>query len=287
MKNSFEKVIARMGEASIPVLNSGIDKNEIREIRINSGQKIEIITGKGRFSVGEKALTKQEIGDIFASLCEYSVHTYKNEICEGFVTAEGGCRIGICGTAIYEGEKIIGIKDICGLNIRIPHEIFGAAKDIAEFAKEGLLIIGPPCSGKTTVLRDLARLLGESYKISMVDERFEIAGSYRGEPSFNVGGAFVLSGFNKSDGIKSAVRALAPNIIICDEFGDKEDISSAMYAMKSGVTMVASMHALDKEDLLTKPFIDEILKAKIFKYFAFLNRDCKVYEIIKAKEMVL
>ena len=113
----------------------------------------------------------------------------------------------------------------------------------------------------------------------------EIAGIYRGNPSFDIGLASVLNGFIKSDGIKIAARTMAPDFIVCDEFGDETDIASALFAMKSGVNIAASMHAFDIDDFITKPFSDKIIKSGIFKYFCFLNRECEIESIKKADEI--
>ena len=102
---------------------------------------------------------------------------------------------------------------------------------------------------------------------------------------FNIGKASVLNGFIKSDGIKSAVRSMAPEIIVCDEFGDENDISSALFAMKSGVNIVASIHAFDKNDLVTKPFFKNIIETGIFRTFVFLNKKHEIYEILDIKEI--
>ena len=286
MKNAFDKMLSRIGQKyAREVLSLGIEAQYIREIRFAVNEPLWLVTEKGNVFSKSEALSKSDIQEIFAALCEYSVHTYKNEICEGFITAEGGCRVGICGTAVYENEKIIGIKDISSLNIRIPREVFGAADAVIPYFEHGVLIVGPPCSGKTTLLRDAARQISTKRRVTIVDERMEIAGIYRGEPFFDIGHASVLNGFIKSDGIKIAARAMAPEVIICDEFGDEKDIASALFAMKSGVNIIASMHAFDKNDLLTKPFFDKVLENKIFGHIAFLNKYCKIYEIVRPEDI--
>lgn len=273
-------------EYSKEIIESGIKADSIKEIVFSSGFAVTVITKEGKLSIGKRKLGLSDIREIFASLCEYSVHTYKNEINSGFITAEGGCRAGICGTAIYDGEKLLGIKDISALNIRIPHEIIGCAKEIFdEQMKGGILIIGPPCSGKTTMIRDMARILSEDKKVAVIDERMEIAGIYRGKPAFNLESCLVLNGFLKKDGISFASRSLAPDYIICDEFGGEDEINEALGAMKSGAVVIATMHAFDRKDFIGKPVFSSLIKSGIFSHFVFLDKNCRVTEIFSEEEI--
>ena len=289
MEKRFEKLFhALENQFSEKELLSKIALENIREIRITVNFPVEIITDEKSFYINEKKVSISEINSVFSALCEYSVHAYRNEICEGYITSEGGIRTGICGTAVYSDGKIYTVKDISSLNIRIPHEIYGISDKIVPFIKNGgILIIGPPCCGKTTVLRDFSRIISENQNVTVVDERMEIAGTCSGIPFFNIGKSSVLNGFLKSDGIKSAVRSMAPDIIICDEFGDEKDLSSAVFAMKSGVKIVASIHAFDKKDFLQKPFFKKLSDSEIFKTFVFLDKKHRIYEIVDQKELVL
>jgi len=267
---------------------NGIDFEKILEIRIVANRLTEIITDDKNYFVGSSPVSIEKINEIFSALCEYSVHAYKNEIIEGYITYEGGIRVGICGTAVYSEEKIYTIKDISALNIRIPHQIKGISKKIYPYIeKGGILIIGPPCSGKTTLLRDFSNFAGENFKTTIVDERMEIAGVFKGIPSFDVGNSTVLNGFIKSEGIKIAVRSMSPEIIICDEFGDEKDLSSAFFAMKSGVKIVASMHAFDKKDFISKVFVKKLLESEIFQTFIFINKNHEIFEILDIKDLLL
>lgn len=267
---------------------NGIDFEKILEIRIVANRLTEIITDDKNYFVGSSPVSIENINEIFSALCEYSVHAYKNEIIEGYITYEGGIRVGICGTAVYSEEKIYTIKDISALNIRIPHQIKGISKKIYPYIeKGGILIIGPPCSGKTTLLRDFSNFAGENFKTTIVDERMEIAGVFKGIPSFDIGNSTVLNGFIKSEGIKIAVRSMSPEIIICDEFGDEKDLSSAFFAMKSGVKIVASMHAFDKKDFISKVFVKKLLESEIFQTFIFINKNHEIFEILDIKDLLL
>lgn len=287
LEKYLEKVVTAIGNEK---LKKVMEKNfpEINEIRVTVNKPICIIINRKSFFIDNIPISPTDMENIFFALCEYSVHAYKNEICEGFITCEGGVRVGICGTAVYSDDKIYTVKDISALNIRIPHEIKEVSKPIRNcFGAGGILVIGPPCSGKTTVLRDIAQSASEKFFVTIVDERMEIAGVFNGCPAFDIGNSTVLNGFIKSDGIKSAVRSMSPDIIICDEFGDEKDIKSALFAMKSGAQIVASMHAYDKEDFLLKPIVKELITTGIFSIFAFLDRSHQIYEILTSKELAL
>lgn len=282
----YEKLLSDLEEIGEEIRKSKVSFDSLYEIYINSGKRTALYTENGKIKIGNP-IPQNKIRDIFAALCEYSVHTYKDEICEGYITSKGGFRIGICGTALYQNEKIIGIKDISALNIRIPHEVIGSAEKIAELYKNcGILIVGPPCCGKTTVLRDFSRIVSMDKKTVIIDERSEIAALNHGIPFFDIGEASIMNEFKKSDGMIRAVRSMGPEIIVCDEFGGTKDIESAFYAMKSGAFIVASAHAFDEDDFITKPFSKEIIKSGIFKFFVFLGKDKKIKTIKTSKELI-
>ena len=229
--------------------------------------------------------SSEEIQDVFLSLCERSVHSYKQEVCQGYLTIEGGYRAGICGTAVYEKGEIVHVKDISSINLRLPHEVKGCADTVLKVVGteklKGILIIGPPGSGKTTLLRDLARQLGNGQKhLCIVDERMEIAGMSHGFPGFDLGiSCDVLNGYKKCDGILFAVRSMAPDLILCDEFGDEKDLRACFHAMKCGVVMVATMHAENEQELREKDIFRAMWQKHIFHWLVTLGRDCQVADI--------
>lgn len=299
-------IIKNVGQPVADILNKvGTSKLEqAKEIRLSVDRavrivyynKSEFVGRNGRCCTGNKVndcLTKNEIRETFASLCEYSVHTYQKDICEGFITIEGGIRVGICGTAVYDGDKIINIKDISSLNIRIAREIKGASdvifEKIQDYMPMKLLIVGPPCSGKTTLLRDIARVLGNNgINTCIVDERMEIAGVYHGTAAFDIGDCTsVLNGFMKKDGIIRAVRSMAPEVIICDEFGGTDEIEASLYAMKSGTSIIASMHCLSIEELLSKREFECLKNSKIFKWIVLLGGVGNIKSVVKVSDLTL
>lgn len=199
-----------------------------------------------------------------------SAHTYADSIRMGYVTAEGGCRLGLCGTASTDGNKISGIRRLSSVCIRIPREKRGCADKVYSVLTNGgfksTLIISPPGSGKTTLLRELVRLLSDSgNRISLADERSEVAGTFEGQPCFDVGlRTDVLTGVPKSEGIMLLLRSMAPQIIAFDEITAPDDIEAAEMAANCGVSLLATAHGGGVCDLYQRELYKRLLDKKIF-----------------------
>ena len=234
----------------------------VAEIRLRSGRPAVCVEISGKMMVCSEPFSAREISDVFAEICGYSVYSYENDIARGFVTINGGHRVGISGTCVYKNGKIETIRDISGLNIRVAHEVKGCADGLADMLfsdkPRSLLLGGVPMSGKTTVLRDLARRLSERFRVAVIDSRGEISATVKGTPSFDVGlNTDVLCGCDKTDGILMALRALSPEIIICDEIGDDERaIEQCAFC---GAKIIASAHAGDFAELSKRPSTQAVL----------------------------
>lgn len=230
--------------------------SQIAEIRLRAGRPCVSVSVSGEMKTCSSVFTAEEIADCFAEICRYSVYSFEEEIAQGFVTLDGGHRVGICGTAVTKNGKITSFKDISGLNIRIAHQIYGCSDEVYKrvFSNgvRSLLLAGKPLCGKTTVLRDLARRLGERHRVVLIDSRSELSGSVRGTPTLDVGlNTDALCGAEKSEGIMLALRSLSPEIIICDEIGD--DASAVEQAVFCGVKVIASAHAGSLSELRRRP----------------------------------
>lgn len=222
------------------------------ELRLRAGRPAVCVNILGEMKTCSSALSAKEIAECFAEICRYSVYSFEEEIARGFVTLDGGHRVGICGTAVTKNGRITSFKDISGLNIRIAHQIYGCADKLCKKAfsdgPHSLLLAGKPLCGKTTVLRDIARQLGERRRVVIIDSRGELSASVGGTPSLDIGlNTDALCGCEKSEGIMLALRSLNPEVIICDEIGD--DGEAVEQAVFCGVKVIASAHAGSIEEL--------------------------------------
>ena len=236
--------------------------SQLAEIRLRAGRPCVAVNIFGEIKPCSAVFSAEEIAECFAEICRYSVYSFEAEIAQGYITLDGGHRVGICGTAVTKDGKIASIKDISGLNIRIAHQMIGCADDLYQSVFSGklrsLLLAGKPLSGKTTVLRDLARQLGARHRVVLIDSRGELSASVRGTPSFDIGlNTDALCGCEKSDGIMLALRSLSPEIIICDEIGNDE--AAIEQAMFCGVKLIASAHADSIDQLRKRPSTRGIL----------------------------
>ena len=219
--------------------------------------------------------TASEMTECFNFACGHSVYTHISEIKEGLVTISGGHRIALSGTAVVVNGEITNIRDISTISVRISREVKGCGSEIAEelvISGKGMLICGSPCSGKTTVLRDVARLISSEYlrRVSVIDTRSELASVYRGISQKDVGMCDVLDGFPRAQGIMQAVRTLSPEYIICDEIGSSQDAQALTCGVNSGAVFVATMHAGSMEELKGRAYIRDILSTGAFAKIVFL-----------------
>ncbi len=246
-------------------------------------------SGRILYSPGENAfrVTRRQVYDTFRRLCSYSVHSCQNEIRSGFITIKGGHRAGICGTAVMEEGRLSTVTDISSINIRIARQVFGAAEKLMQKIfpfQGGVLLIGAPASGKTTLLRDLARSLSlgigcRMQRTSVIDERGELAGTYEGVAYNDLGLCDVFNGYPKGEGILQAVRAMSPQVIICDELGSSEDVRLAEQGFHAGAVMIASLHAPDFESLLQRKQAQQILETGAFRTAVLLSSSDRPGEI--------
>ena len=262
------------------ILNS-INEKEIEtleEIRIRVSKPI-ILKLANKEIIVEYIVTTQDILEIVEKITENSMYSYQQQICSGYITLKGGHRVGISGNVVMEENKVINVNYIYSLNFRIARQIIGVAeKVINEVLKNdevsNTLIISKPGAGKTTILRDLIRIISKTKTVGVVDERGEIAAMYKNEPQNDLGiKVDILSNISKSLGIKILVRSMAPDVIVADEIGTKEDIEAIKYAVTSGVKGIFTAHANNIEDIKKSPILKELLDLNLIDKIIILDKN--------------
>lgn len=229
-------------------------------------------------------LDVDQVKEIFCHICEYSPYAFQGELEQGFISIAGGHRIGVAGEMLIEQGKIISMKYVRFLHIRIAHERRNVANDVFKRLLCGdkmcsTLILSPPGHGKTTLLRDIVRLFSdgteyfEGKTVAIIDERGEIAGSYKGIPQLEIGKrSYVYDGCPKTEGMLMALRALAPKLIAVDEIGGEKDLEAIKHIMRCGCSIVATIHADHFDSLKTKKGYEELIYNGLFQRYVEISK---------------
>ncbi|WP_054692655.1 stage III sporulation protein AA [Syntrophomonas palmitatica] len=272
--------------------------SQLEEIRLRCHQPLLLKIGEEDYSIDHKGLISKDIkngykvseDDIFrtmASISDNSIYAFQEDIKKGFLTLPGGHRVGLSGQVLVHDHQVQTIKNFSGICIRIAREVHNASHPILRYICPAsqhrainTLIMSPPRAGKTTILRDLARIISNGHQgipphnVVIVDERSELAGCYEGIPQLDVGlRTDVLDGCPKALGMQMALRSLAPQVIITDEIGREEDFSAIRDCINAGVTVISSIHAGSFQELQRRPDMRDLLATGVFKVGILLGRD--------------
>ena len=261
------------------------------EIRLHTG-RFATITCNGKNYFTDVCLREEEINGILKRMCKDSLYAYTQHINEGYLSLQGGIRVGICGNARLEQGRVIGVSDVSGLMIRIPHPPKLSATPLVNLLKDGqglggLLIYAPPGIGKTTLLRALASEISHGcngWRTVAVDTREELFPVLNGEAKL----LDVLVGYPRAIGIEIAVRSMGAEVVICDEIGNAQDADAILTAANCGVPLVATAHAASAQELLRRPAFSRLHDAEVFYAYVGIERHTSegfLYHISKREEI--
>lgn len=294
-KKEIQRLFA--GRIRTVLERSCLDFEKLQEIRLRVDQPLILIyegqelfldsTGSRTGEVSRAVLVRQQdLKESLEYIANYSIYAYEEELKQGFITVQGGHRVGVAGKILADGERIRGMKYISCLNVRISHQIKGCATEVLPFlfGKDGVchtLIISAPRCGKTTILRDLVRQLSDGteehkgYTVGVVDERSEIGGSYMGVPQNDLGmRTDLLDCCPKAEGMMMLVRSMAPGVIAVDELGSYSDIHAIESVIHCGCKLLATVHGTSIEDIKKKPLFQKLIQEHVFeRYIVLHNRE--------------
>lgn len=241
---------------------------ELEELRLRCGRPLAAVY-RGREQPLEAMVTADDVAYLASAAAHGSVYAAVDSLKNGYITVDGGSRIGFCGTVVLKNGEAANLRSLSSANMRLAREVKTAAAAVEKVYADGFestLIIAPPGMGKTTLLRDLVRRISDGgTRVSLVDERGEIAAMENGAPGFDVGGSTdVLTGCPKAKGMLMMLRSMNPGVIAVDEITAPEDVAAVETCRNCGVGIIATVHGQSAGDISSRPLFKKLMDVGVF-----------------------
>ncbi|MEG0687442.1 MAG: stage III sporulation protein AA [Hungatella sp.] len=279
-----------------------VDFEEVQEIRLRVHAPLLMVyrnqeyyvspDGRlSRFAADAYLASREELRETMEYISNYSLYAFEEEMKQGFITIQGGHRIGIAGKTIVDDCGIRTMKYISFINVRLSHQIKGCASFVLPYLYEDgdilhTLIISPPRCGKTTLLRDLIRQVSNGTEaepgmnVGVIDERSEIGACYQGVPQNELGiRTDILDCCPKAKGMMMLIRTMSPRVVAVDEIGSREDLEAMEYVMNCGCKLIATVHGNSVEDIKQKPILRKLVQERTFERYIVLNNKGRIGHI--------
>ena len=288
-RNWKEDLWAYLPDGVRALLESVDAYGPLEELRLRANAPVQLrFTGYERLLFGKNGsapMGESECQTMLQRLCGQSVYAWETELGGGFMTLEGGYRVGLSGRFAYGDGGVPRLTDVTGFNFRIARQVPGAAGRVLPSLLDAnrqllpTLVVSPPGCGKTTLLRDITRCCSNGLfgarpmRVALVDTRYELSGSVRGVPQLDVGfRTDVLCGAKKAEGMRMMVTNMSPDVLVTDELSTFEDARAAYDAISCGVAVAASAHSMGAEGLANRRVLAALLQQRLFSRIVVLGR---------------